>query len=58
MPAIRIAKMGWLRQQGRNQVVVIKKCRYCKGYGYLGGRDRCNACKGTGKARTMVGRLR
>jgi DnaJ-class molecular chaperone len=50
--------VSWLRRQDKNQVVVRKNCRYCKGYGYLNGRDRCNACKGTGKALTMIGRLR
>jgi DnaJ-class molecular chaperone len=50
--------MSWLRRQGRNQMVVIKKCRHCKGYGYLDGTHRCPACKGTGRAKTMVGRIR
>ena len=44
--------MGWRRRQAHNEMVVVKKCRYCKGSGRKS-RQLCQSCHGSGQAKTV-----
>ena len=44
--------MGFLWQRVRSEQLVVKNCKYCDGDGYRG-RHLCQACGGSGQAKTL-----
>jgi DnaJ-class molecular chaperone len=49
--------MSWLGRQRRHEKVVLKNCKYCGGSGNRG-KHLCQACRGTGLARTVYRRVK